>query len=106
MQPSAHLLTGCQDVHSDVALCNYLVMFGTSYGFASQADALGLTKLMANARQRGMKLVVVYTVHSNPASKADEWVPILPSIDAAFAVALMHVIVHELVCFNLGYLVQ
>ncbi|MBI4493786.1 MAG: molybdopterin-dependent oxidoreductase [Chloroflexi bacterium] len=89
VHPVAFTLTGSNDVHPDLHLCNYLLMFGTSYGFVAQMNAMGLTHAMAEARARGMKLVVVDPVCSTAASKADEWVPLRPGTDAAFALALM-----------------
>ncbi|MBI4494729.1 MAG: molybdopterin-dependent oxidoreductase, partial [Chloroflexi bacterium] len=67
---------------------------------------MGLTREMAEARMRGMKLVVVDPVCSTAASKADEWIPIRPGTDAALALALMHVLVHELGCYDAAYLRQ
>ncbi len=96
MHPVAFTLTGSNDVHPDLHLCNYLLMFGTSYGFVAQMNAMGITKQMADARARGMKLVVVDPVLSYAASQADEWVPIRPGTDTAFALALMREWVLEL----------
>ena len=90
------MLTGSNDVHPDLHLCNHLLMFGTSYGFVAQMNAMGLSKEMADARARGMKLTVVDPVLSYAASQADEWVPIRPGTDTAFALALMREWVIEL----------
>lgn len=96
MHPVAFSLTGSNDVHPDLHLCNYLLMFGTSYGFVAQMNAMGITKQMADARARGMKLIVVDPVLSYAASQANEWVPIRPGTDSAFALALMREWVLEL----------
>ena len=42
---------------------------------------------MAEARARGMKLVVVDPVGGYAGSKANEWIPIRPGTDAALATA-------------------
>jgi molybdopterin-containing oxidoreductase family molybdopterin binding subunit len=94
--PVAFMLTGANDVHPDLHLCNHLLMFGTSYGFVAQMNAMGLTKQMADARARGMKLTVVDPVLTYAASHADEWIPIRPGTDTAFAMAIMHEWVLEL----------
>lgn len=104
MHPVAYTLTGSNDVHPDLTLCNYLLMFGTAYGFVSQMNAMGLTQEMAKARMRGMKLVVVDPVCSYAASQANEWIPIRPGTDAAFALSLMNVLVNELGLYDTEYL--
>ncbi|MBI4492616.1 MAG: molybdopterin-dependent oxidoreductase [Chloroflexi bacterium] len=106
MHPVAYTFTGSNDVHPDLEHCNYLLMFGTSYGFVAQANAMGLTQEMARARMRGMKLAVVDPVCTYAASKADEWIPIRPGTDAAFALSLMNVLANELHRVDEGFLRQ
>lgn len=104
VHPVAYTLTGSNDVHPDLKLCDYLLMFGTSYGFVAQMNAMGLTQEMAEARMRGMKLVVVDPVCSYAASQATEWIPIRPGTDSALALSLMNVLVNELGIYDAGYL--
>ncbi|MDR7540008.1 MAG: molybdopterin-dependent oxidoreductase [Armatimonadota bacterium] len=104
VHPVAYTLTGSNDIHPDITSCNYLIQFGTQYGFAAQMNAMGLTLEMAEARRRGMKLVVVDPICSTPAAKADEWVPILPGTDAALCLAMMHVLVHEAGVYDAEFL--
>lgn len=104
VHPVAYTLTGSNDVHPDLKLCNYLLMFGTSYGFVAQMNAMGLTQEMAEARRRGMKLVVVDPVCTYAASQATEWIPIRPGTDAALALSLMHVLVNELGLYDAEFL--
>src|SRR3990172_11186445 len=59
---------------------------------------------MADARLRGMKVVVVDPVCSNAASKADEWLAIRPGTDAAFALSMVNVLVNELGIYDAGFL--
>ncbi len=89
MHPVAFTLTGSNDVHPDLRHCDHLVMFGTSYGFVAQMNAMGLSREMADARARGMKLTVVDPVLTPAASHADEWIPIRPGTDAALALSIM-----------------
>ena len=42
-----------------------------------------------------MKVVVVDPVCHHPGSKADEWIPIRPGTDAAFALGLLNVMVND-----------
>jgi anaerobic selenocysteine-containing dehydrogenase len=102
--PVAFMLTGSNETHPDLHFCNYLLMFGTSYGFVAQSNAMGLASEMADARARGMKLTVVDPVLSYAASQADEWVPIRPGTDSAFALALMHEWVLELDHYDAAFL--
>jgi molybdopterin-containing oxidoreductase family molybdopterin binding subunit len=104
MHPVAFNLTGSNDVHPDLHHTNHLVMFGTAYGFVGQMNAMGLTKEMADARMRGMKLTVVDPVLSYAASHADEWIPIRPGTDTALALAIMREWVFELDQFDKEFL--
>jgi anaerobic selenocysteine-containing dehydrogenase len=106
VHPVAFTITGSNDVHPDLGFCNYLLIFGSSHGFVAQQNAMGLAREMAKARMRGMKLVVVDPVCSHAASKADEWIPIRPGTDTAFALSLMNVLVNELGRYDAAYLKQ
>jgi len=104
VHPVAFTLTGSNDVHPDLKFCDYLLIFGSSHGFVAQQNAMGLAREMAEARTRGMKLVVVDPVCSYAASKADEWIPIRPGTDTAFALSLMNVLANELGLYDIPYL--
>jgi len=80
----------------DLNYCNYLIMIGATDGFEAHLHLSGSAKRMADARRRGMKLVVVDPRLSVAAAKADEWIPIIPATDGAFALGLMHVLLVEL----------
>lgn len=89
-------------VMPDWKYCNYEIVFGTNSangGFQQFA-----TKMSAEARGRGMKLVVFDPVCNNAASKADEWVPIIPGTDGIVAIAMLNVIVNELGIYDAHYL--
>ncbi|NIV35205.1 MAG: molybdopterin-dependent oxidoreductase, partial [Anaerolineae bacterium] len=47
------------------------------------------------ARQSGARLVVLDPRMSITASKADEWIPIKPGTDLAFALAMIRTIINE-----------
>ncbi len=86
----------------DWKYCNYVLQWGTNFGeggFMQYAN-----RLAAEARERGMKLVVFDPVCNIAASKADEWVPLLPGTDAAVALGLLNVIVNELGIYDAEYL--
>ncbi len=88
----------------DLNYCNYLVMAGASDGYEAHLHLSGSAKRMADARRRGMKLVVIDPRFSVAAAKADRWIPIRPATDGAFALAMMHVLVYELGKFDRDYI--
>ena len=84
--------------------CNYQLQFGTSAGhghFWQYSNRLG-----AEAMERGMKLVVFDPVCNYAASRATEWIPILPGTDGAVCLAMCNVIVNELGIYDKAYLKQ
>jgi anaerobic selenocysteine-containing dehydrogenase len=89
---------------NDYEHCNYWIQIGSGDGFSSHLHVAGSAKRMADARMRGMKLVVLDPRCSVPAAKADEWIPILPGTDRAFVLGMAHVLVHELNSFDREFL--
>ncbi|MDP7386431.1 MAG: molybdopterin-dependent oxidoreductase [Nitrospinota bacterium] len=104
VHPVAYIVTGSNDVHPDIKHCRHMIQFGTHFGFVSQYNAMGLARELSEARDRGMRLVVVDPVLSTPASQADEWVPIRPGTDAALALSMMNVLVNELDLHDAEYM--
>jgi molybdopterin-containing oxidoreductase family molybdopterin binding subunit len=88
----------------DLHYCNYLMLVGTQFAIATRAAFTHLTSDMAEARARGMKLVVVDPVGAHAANKADEWIPIRPGTDTAFALSLLHVLLNELELYDAAFL--
>jgi len=89
-------------VMPDLKYCNYLMVFGTNFGFGGFQQFSN--QLMALARDRGMKMVVFDPVCNNAANHADEWVPLLPATDGIVAIAMLNVIVNELGIYDEVYL--
>lgn len=77
----------------DFEYCNYLITIGRSNG-ANFATVPG-TRRMADALDRGMKMVVV-DPRCSPEASMGEWVPIRPGTDLAFILSLAHVIFYEI----------
>ena len=98
--PVAFTLTASNEIHDDLKYCNYLLMFGASAGFVGGHNAMGYSVEMQDARQRGIKLVVVDPVLNYSASHADEWIPIRPGTDTALALSIMREWVLELDRFD------
>ncbi len=94
-----HPINGITDtsfaVVNDYEYCNYWLQIGSGDGFSSHLHLPGSASRMADARMRGMRVVTVEPRMSPAAAKADEWVPIRPGTDRAFALGLMHSMVFE-----------
>jgi len=79
----------------DVDNCNLLLLFGTGAAAESNTLFLWYARHIADARERGMKLVVIEPRLSNSAAVADEWIRINPGTDAALALAMMNVLIEK-----------
>jgi phenylacetyl-CoA:acceptor oxidoreductase len=80
----------------DFRLCNYVIFFGTNVGVTSRKSGTGTPIAYADARARGMKQIYVCPAINQTAATADEWIPIKVKTDAAFILAMIHVILHEM----------
>jgi molybdopterin-containing oxidoreductase family molybdopterin binding subunit len=104
----AHLISGIMhaswSVVPDFQYCNYAVYFGASKGHAAGHASCSNMGMAADARGRGMKMVVVDPMCNFAAAKATEWVPIRVGTDAALALAMCHVMVNELGIYDIPYL--
>jgi molybdopterin-containing oxidoreductase family molybdopterin binding subunit len=99
-----YLMEGAFQGEPDFKHCNYLLMVGSQEGMMVSLVATFMAREMAEARARGMKLVVVDPVCGVAASKADEWVPIRPGTDGAFALGLMNVLINELGIYDAEFI--
>ena len=88
----------------DLHYCNYCILVGTQFGISARGSFNHIARDMADARSRGMKLVVVDPAGTFAASKANEWVPILPGTDTAFALSMLHVLLNELELYDAKFL--
>lgn len=79
----------------DYEYTKYLLVLGTNF-FGSGKGYPTAQRGFLNARDKnGMKVVVVDPVQADVARMADEWIPIKPGTDQAFALALQHALVLE-----------
>ena len=101
---ACYLINGTMHVEIDVPRCRYLLLFGAQRGGAVNHDAMRAAKDIAEARSRGMKLVIIDPICSPMASKADEWVPIRPGSDGALALSMIHVLINELGVYDRSFL--
>ncbi len=88
----------------DLKYCNYLLLLGSEYGFGSYQSFVRIARELADARARGLKLVVADPRLSVSAGKADEWLPIKPATDLALLLAMIHLNVHEYKTYDVAWL--
>ena len=88
----------------DLHYANYCMLVGTQFGVATRSSMNHHMLDMAEARERGMKLVVVDPVGGYAASKANEWIPIRPGTDGAMALSMLHVLLNELKIYDVKFL--
>lgn len=81
-----HPTTNYKRMYVDIDATEYLIVWGTE-PLTAQKGPTWLAPRISNARQRGMKMVVVDPRMSKTAEKADVWMPVKPGkdIDLAFA---------------------
>ena len=79
-------------VAPDTPLCEYVLSFGSNV--EASGGVCGV-KRHADARDRGMKRIQLEPHMSITGACSSEWVPIKPKTDAAFMMALIHVLLHE-----------
>lgn len=101
------LLTGDGNAMPDYDNVVYLIQFGTQAGTATR-HGFNMTadKFARRRAEDGLRLVNFDPHMSAGAEKADLWVPIRPGSDAAAALAMAYVLIHELDLIDRDYLVE
>ncbi|MFC1952966.1 molybdopterin-binding protein, partial [Chloroflexota bacterium] len=94
--PVGGLIHGSWSIVPDFKYCNYAIYFGASKGHGSGHSAMAAARLVADAKARGMRLVVFDPMCNFAAGKANEWVPIIPGADTIVVLAMCNIIVNEL----------
>jgi len=104
----AHLISGIMhaswSIVPDFEYCNYAIYFGASKGHSAGHASCSNMGKAADARARGMKMVVVDPICNFAAAKATEWVPLRVGTDAALALGMCNVMVNELGIYDGPYL--
>jgi len=104
----SHLISGIMhsswSIVPDFQYCNYAIYFGASKGHGAGHASASNMKLAADARARGMKMVVVDPMCNFASAKATEWVPLRVVTDGALALAMGNVLVNELGIVDAAYL--
>jgi len=88
----------------DLEHTRMLMLVGTGAGHESYACLGTDAKRMADARLRGMNMVVVDPRMSAAAAKANEWVPIRPGTDAALTLGMVNVLLNELAVYDASFI--
>ncbi len=88
----------------DFPYCNYAIYFGCTKGHSAGHSSNPHMKMAADARARGMKMVVIDPFCNYAGAKASEWVPIRVGTDAALALAMCNLLVNELGLLDVAYL--
>src|SRR3990172_7707599 len=90
----AHLIAGMMHaswgVVPDFKYCNYAIYFGASKGHGAGHASCSNIQLAAEARERGMRLVVVDPMCNFASAKASKWVPIRVGTDGALEIGRAH----------------
>jgi thiosulfate reductase/polysulfide reductase chain A len=81
---------GPPTVDPDYERARYIIFVGRVLN-----AAMGMVQRLQKARESGVKLVYVDPRMGNAAMADGEWVPIIPGTDAAFLLAMTHVILTE-----------
>ena len=76
----------------DIDNCNLLLNFGANY-FEGEQWARWLDHATTDAKERGMKVVVIEPRMSHCAAKADEWIPIRPGKDVLLLLGMARVLI-------------
>lgn len=85
----------------DYEYCEYLLIFGTNSGNGGFQQ--WNNKKLADARARGMKMVVFDPMCNSAAANADEWIPLIPGTDGIVCLSLLNEIVNEQKSFDEPY---
>jgi len=104
----AHMIGGIYhaswSVIPDFKYCNLAVYWGCSKGHGAGHAANVAAKQAADAKARGMRLIVFDPFLSTQASTAEEWVPIKAGTDAAAALAMANSLLNDYGIYDREYL--
>jgi molybdopterin-containing oxidoreductase family molybdopterin binding subunit len=104
LHSSMYLTNGTFHCDFDAKHCKYLLLVGNQSGFGAGLGPNISVQAVAEARQRGMKVVCIDPVCNHAGSKADEWVPVLPGTDAALILSMANVLVNELGIYDIEFM--
>ncbi|HDP97414.1 MAG TPA: molybdopterin-binding protein, partial [Euryarchaeota archaeon] len=88
----------------DYKYSDYAIYWGCSKGHGAGHAALVAMRQAADARERGMKLVVFDPFMSSQASAAEEWIPIKVGTDTPVALSMSNLLINEYGLYDREYL--
>jgi anaerobic selenocysteine-containing dehydrogenase len=95
---------GVINIEVDLDHCNYIMLWGSQLGHGGNNNCMEAIQGMADAKRRGAKVVVADPIMAAAASKADEWIPLLPGTDAALALGMVNVLINDLGIYDREFL--
>lgn len=98
------IVHGAWDILPDYQYCNYVLRCGGNEGIGSGRMGSTAIRLGAQARDRGMKTIVMDPIGYMAGSKATEWIPILPGTDLAVFLAMANLIINEIRVYDKEYI--
>ncbi len=104
LHSSMYLTNGTFHCDFDAKNCKYVMLFGNQAGFGAGLTPNIMAQHVADARKRGLHVVVVDPLCNNSGAKADEWVPIRPGTDGALILAIINVLLNELGIYDKEFL--
>ena len=88
----------------DYSRCKYLIQPGRTHGIKGGGSHMPYGVLLADGRANGMKVVNLSPFQSTAAGLADEWIPVVPATEGAFASAMLEVLLVELKQYDTAFL--
>ena len=104
LHSSMYLTNGTFHSDFDSEYCRYLILFGNQAGGMGGLSPNITAQKVAQARKRGLRLVVVDPLCTNIAAKADAWIPIKPGTDGYLTLAIINVLLNELGVYDKSFL--
>jgi len=98
------LMTAAWDVFPDYRFCNYVLRCGGNEGVGGGRHSAENIYMMAEARERGMKLKVIDPIGYRAGAKADEWIPILPGTDLAVFLSIANLITNDIGIYDTEFI--
>jgi anaerobic selenocysteine-containing dehydrogenase len=98
------LMHAAWDILPDYQYCNLVIRCGGNEGHGGGRMAATSMRLAAQARDRGMRTIVMDPIGFKAAADADEWIPVLPATDIAVFLAMARLIVHDIGIYDREYI--
>ena len=76
----------------DIENCNLMVVFGSNY-FEAEQYARWMDHTITDAKERGLKVIVVEPRLSHAGAKADQWIPVRPGKDVVLVMAISKLLI-------------